>query len=253
MSGVGFTYDSLPRCAYKFTGKERDSETGLDYFGARYYGSTMGRFTSPDPAMRSAHLSDPQTWNRFSYVRNNPLIYVDDDGKELSLAPGLSKGDAARIKKALVEVYRKPGGARRIENLAKSDIKYVIGTGSLKGEGYGLTQAAGTVDPKTNKVDRAETTVTITIDTKQIDQDKADYDLGLRKTAPPTHEKTTSEEVVHADIFDANPDAQRGKSYDQKEKDAAPGIAELDSEKKGDKKKAEERVDTILKPKKDKD
>ena len=66
---------------YKFTGKERDSETGLDYFGARYYGSSMGRFTVPDPAQNSAEFRDPQTWNRYAYVTNNPLKYDDPTGK----------------------------------------------------------------------------------------------------------------------------------------------------------------------------
>lgn len=71
---------------YKFTGKERDLETGLDYFGARYYANALARFIQPDPkALSKARLVDPQQWNRYSYVRNNPLIYVDADGKELNL------------------------------------------------------------------------------------------------------------------------------------------------------------------------
>jgi RHS repeat-associated protein len=46
---------------YKFTGKERDAESGLDYFNARYFGSTMGRFMTPDPKMPSVrHLLNPQ-------------------------------------------------------------------------------------------------------------------------------------------------------------------------------------------------
>ena len=64
----------------KFTSKERDNETGLDFFGARYYGSTIGRFTSADPLMASAETADPQSWNRYSYALNNPLRYVDPDG-----------------------------------------------------------------------------------------------------------------------------------------------------------------------------
>jgi RHS repeat-associated protein len=68
--------------AYKFTGKERDTQTGLDYFGARYYASTMGRFTSPDPKARSAKLADPQSWNRYAYVDNNPLAFIDPDGRD---------------------------------------------------------------------------------------------------------------------------------------------------------------------------
>src|SRR5262249_20807901 len=70
---------------YKFTGKERDSETGLDYFGARYYGSPMGRFLTPDwsagPAtVPHAHLGNPQTLNLYSYVDNNPINGIDPDG-----------------------------------------------------------------------------------------------------------------------------------------------------------------------------
>jgi|ERR1700727_1409353 RHS repeat-associated protein len=68
--------------AYKFTGKERDSESGLDDFGARYYASTMGRFMKPDPNQTSGfeHMRDPQSWNGYSIARNNPLVYVDPDG-----------------------------------------------------------------------------------------------------------------------------------------------------------------------------
>jgi RHS repeat-associated protein len=68
----------------KFTGKERDAETGFDYFGARYYGSKIGRFTTVDPVYTwRENLVDPQRWNRYSYVRNNPLKYVDPDGRAI--------------------------------------------------------------------------------------------------------------------------------------------------------------------------
>jgi RHS repeat-associated protein len=64
----------------KFTSKERDAETGLDFFGARYMSSAQGRFTSADPFLNSAKLWDPQTWNRYSYALNNPLKIVDPNG-----------------------------------------------------------------------------------------------------------------------------------------------------------------------------
>jgi len=64
----------------KFTQKERDSESGLDYFGARYYASTQGRFTSPDDFLNDTHPKDPQSWNLYAYVRNNPLRYIDPNG-----------------------------------------------------------------------------------------------------------------------------------------------------------------------------
>ena len=66
---------------YRFTGKERDTESGNDYFGARYYASTMGRFMSPDPSRLSILPTNPQTWNRYSYVYNNPLALRDENGK----------------------------------------------------------------------------------------------------------------------------------------------------------------------------
>lgn len=77
----GYVTDNV---AQKFTSKERDAETGLDYFGARYYGSTQGRFTTPDPYMPSAEVTNPQTWNRYTYVLNNPLKYVDPTGLSYS-------------------------------------------------------------------------------------------------------------------------------------------------------------------------
>lgn len=66
--------------AYKFTGKERDAESGLDNFGARYMGSTMGRFMSPDPFLNSGRPGNPQTWNRYTYGLNNPLRNTDPTG-----------------------------------------------------------------------------------------------------------------------------------------------------------------------------
>jgi RHS repeat-associated protein len=70
---------------YKFTGKERDTESGLDYFGARYYASNMGRFQSPDwaghpEAVPYSSLKNPQTLNLYAYVGNNPMTGVDPDG-----------------------------------------------------------------------------------------------------------------------------------------------------------------------------
>jgi RHS repeat-associated protein len=68
---------------YKFTGKERDAESGLDYFGKRFYGNWLGRWTDPDPAKLSLkHLLNPQKWNKYAYTLDNPLRYIDPDGQE---------------------------------------------------------------------------------------------------------------------------------------------------------------------------
>jgi RHS repeat-associated protein len=67
----------------KFTGKERDQETGLDYFGARFYAARVGRFTTVDPLLdQGAALINPQKWNRYGYGLNNPFRYVDPDGRD---------------------------------------------------------------------------------------------------------------------------------------------------------------------------
>jgi len=66
---------------YKFTGKERDDESGLDYFGARYYGNALGRFASVDPLqVIKQKLLDPQQWNMYQYARDNPVRYIDPTG-----------------------------------------------------------------------------------------------------------------------------------------------------------------------------
>jgi RHS repeat-associated protein len=70
---------------YKFTGKERDGESGLDYFGARHYSSGLGRFITPDWSAKVepvpySKLDNPQTLNLYSYVLNNPLGNIDTDG-----------------------------------------------------------------------------------------------------------------------------------------------------------------------------
>jgi RHS repeat-associated protein len=66
----------------QFAGKEREADTGLDYFGARYYRPQSGRFTSVDPVLDLEKATrDPQQWNRYAYARNNSLRYVDPDGR----------------------------------------------------------------------------------------------------------------------------------------------------------------------------
>jgi RHS repeat-associated protein len=71
-----------------FTGKERDTELssaamqGLDYFGARYLSEAQARFTSPDAPFADQHPDDPQSWNMYTYVRNNPLRNTDPNGTD---------------------------------------------------------------------------------------------------------------------------------------------------------------------------
>jgi RHS repeat-associated protein len=86
MKAKSNTASGMPVCLWRngigsrSSGKERDAETGLDYFGARYYSGAQGRFTSADPLLNSGRPDIPQSWNRYSYTLNNPLRFIDPDG-----------------------------------------------------------------------------------------------------------------------------------------------------------------------------
>jgi RHS repeat-associated protein len=94
VSGRSGCYQNATTDPLQFTGKERDSETGLDYFGARYFASAQGRFTSPDPLvwtewqrgdnshqeMFTDFIANPQNFNQYAYVLNNPLASTDPSG-----------------------------------------------------------------------------------------------------------------------------------------------------------------------------
>jgi RHS repeat-associated protein len=119
----------------QFTGKERDAETGLDYFLARYYSGAQGRFLSPDEwkggivdpttgqdietntALPYADITDPQTLNKYAYVRNNPLKYIDPDGHAFALDDALEGGallylGGAAILAGTIAVINNPEGQR---------------------------------------------------------------------------------------------------------------------------------------------
>jgi RHS repeat-associated protein len=86
---------------YKFSGKERDTETGLDYFGARHYSNGLGRFVTPDWAAKAmavpyAEFSDPQSLNLYSYVRNVPTVRFDEDGHQQGRPPAEAEAEAKR-------------------------------------------------------------------------------------------------------------------------------------------------------------
>ena len=86
MTGSGVCATTVYFPPSRFTGKERDSESGNDYFGARYYASTMGRFMSPDPVFATVdRIADPQQWNMYAYAGNNPLMNTDPTGLDFNI------------------------------------------------------------------------------------------------------------------------------------------------------------------------
>jgi len=69
--------------SHKFTGYPRDADTGLDYASARYYGSRLGRFLTPDPSgMGAADLTNPQSLNQYAYVGDDPVNATDPSGMD---------------------------------------------------------------------------------------------------------------------------------------------------------------------------
>ncbi len=78
---AGFTHSGI-----HFTGKEQEGFEGayMHYFGARYFSGGLGRFSSPDPEdVLPQKVADPQQWNKYAYTRNNPMGFVDPDGRRV--------------------------------------------------------------------------------------------------------------------------------------------------------------------------
>ncbi|MCL4852251.1 MAG: RHS repeat-associated core domain-containing protein, partial [Bryobacteraceae bacterium] len=143
---VGLKYGAGVDPALRFTGKERDAETGLDYFGARYYSGTQGRFTSVDPAMESALLEDPQTWNRYSYVYNRPLTLVDPDGRapQLVTVPGGALIGFELGFAGYAIAQRLSGGEFRMRDALAAGAGGAV-SGGLAGATFGTSLVAGAV------------------------------------------------------------------------------------------------------------
>jgi RHS repeat-associated protein len=140
----------------KFTGYEHDSETGLDYAGARYFASGQGRFTSVDPLSASASVSRPQSLNRYSYTLNNPLRMTDPSG----MSPSDNAGQAVDIPQQTATPSPTPPPAQpeqkgpridvtpgKVQILAGEQLKFpngepAVGSNGRPVQGYGAAAVA---------------------------------------------------------------------------------------------------------------
>lgn len=168
----------------KFTGKERDGESGLDDFGERYYASSMGRWMSTDPIwVKDDRLVDPQRLNLYSYVRNNPTTLTDLHGADVTLGTcaagaaqkcfdqvesGLAKADRSHVH--LVAGDGTNGFAKGVNGIAvdkdyKSDSKNFQVLQSLAGD----HSATARVDVL-NANDQVTIKVTVGFDSKNGNQ-----------------------------------------------------------------------------------
>ena len=150
------------------TGKERDAESGNDYFLARYYSSDTGRFLSPDWSAKYepipyAKLDDPQTLNLYSYVQNNPLIRFDLDGHEESffrqildiVEVSYSEGFGAHVQ---IQVGHNEAHANLGVN---EEVSIGLGGGNFEGKVFG----GGEASAKAGKLE-AKAQVGVTVSTK---------------------------------------------------------------------------------------
>jgi RHS repeat-associated protein len=127
---------------YKFTGKERDSESGLDNFGARYDTSNLGRFMTPDWAAKPmsvpyAKFGDPQSLNLYAYVRNNPLSMVDPTGHYLC-----SGTDCVALKVALEDI-KAASKSKYLSKDEKSSLKQILSFYGKEHKDNGVTVNTG--------------------------------------------------------------------------------------------------------------
>jgi len=145
-AALGYGADSVRQ---KFTGYERD-EASLDFAQARYFSSVQGRFTNPDDFWKDSHVADPQSWNKYAYVRNNPLRYVDPNGENATVTTNCKTVDGKTTCNvsitASIAIYANPGSNISQEELNKAatDMKKSIDgawTGSFTQDGvtYNVT------------------------------------------------------------------------------------------------------------------
>jgi RHS repeat-associated protein len=127
-----------------FTGKQRDSETGLDYFGARFNASNLGRFMTPDwseapMGVPYADFDDPQTLNLYSYTRNNPMLKADQDGHCPQCIIGAGVGAATILFKTAKFMITGKGSIPSNREIAGAIIGGAIGGALVPGSGGILT------------------------------------------------------------------------------------------------------------------
>ncbi|MBI5225013.1 RHS repeat-associated core domain-containing protein [Candidatus Micrarchaeota archaeon] len=106
---------------YKYTGKEFDDESGLYYYGARYYDPDLGRFVSADALQ--GNLGDPLSLNRYVYVKNNPVKFVDPNGNE-EKTPDSASDFRTRWEQWNQKKSKFPGRVEEIQKMAYTEKIY---------------------------------------------------------------------------------------------------------------------------------
>ena len=131
---TNYGWDSVRK---KFTSYERDTETNLDYAQSRYFNSGFGRFSSPDSFTNDTHVSNPQSWNLYSYVRNNPLVMVDPLGKKGTISWYTDQNGVVQVKLAAsFAIYGANGQKVTGEDLAAAKKAFIAGAQKYLSENF---------------------------------------------------------------------------------------------------------------------
>lgn len=137
----------------KFTGKELDEDTGWYYYGARYYAGDRARFMSQDPVFLAIGastkdlktLADPQSLNSYAYTRNNPIKYIDPDGKfyQVPIATGVGffGGVASQYISDVVDNYQ--SGVSGLNMFTETSNGKTYGVRGTQGAVIGLSALSG--------------------------------------------------------------------------------------------------------------
>lgn len=191
-TGLNYGDDAVRK---QFTGYERDGETGLDFAEARNYSSAKGRFNVSDPLLSSSEIADPKSWNRFAYVSNNPMRYVDPTGLyRWSAALGGDKTDEELLKEEggneIVEMRKNFRGALLSDWLSaqmltderdRGNVLDAIHAYGAEGERNGVIVDNGTgSDPRHNGETHVEARLVTRNETKQLAY-RITVTLGLTK------------------------------------------------------------------------
>jgi RHS repeat-associated protein len=111
-------YGAVDHVRQKFTGYPRDEESGLDFAEARYYNMNHGRFTAVDPLLASGKSADPQTFNRYAYSINRPLVLTDPTGEQCGKEPieddGTEEAEGVQVNTLVVGVEKENALAIKI-------------------------------------------------------------------------------------------------------------------------------------------
>ena len=167
---IGPLYDA--GTGSRYTGKERDAESGNDYFGARYYASSMGRMMSPDPSgLIYADPTNPQSFNLYAYVQNNPLVNVDPTGldcihinNDTGVYEGFERGDCDNSTEEKANSGQYIDGTVNTITTTTGDTSGVVtGYSGTKDDGSGTLISGTFLDPN----------ATTTTNNAQVDPDDA--------------------------------------------------------------------------------